>query len=428
DWSIENILTKGEGQTLDRASWKNLLNEMKRLGFRIVQTEWHHSRFKPQGTGAARSVITATLHAKKEGSSETLIIKGDLHVEWKMRASEEKKPRVNVIDAREMSVLRRRGAPAFEEAMAIDFGDNSTAEFVVLVSDLDQDGLCDVLLLGPNLFLRNRGEWRFDREKLLADPIPNLRAGVVGDFNCDGRLDLLVANHEQVALYVADENNKFSTPCKTVEALVGVQFPSVISAGDIDGDGDLDAWLGQYKLPYVGGQMPTPFYDANDGYPSFLLLNDGKGSFVDATERSGLGGKRRRRVYSASFVDVDGDRDLDLITANDFAGIDIFANDGRGRFSDVTEALVDDRHCFGMSLTFGDYDLDGKFDIFITGMGSTTARRLDDLGLNREGFAMHAKMRQRMAYGNRMYLDRGATFRQPDFKDQVARTGWSWGT
>jgi len=40
---------------------------------------------------------------------------------------------------------------------------------------------------------------------------------------------------------------------------------------DVDGDSDLDVWLGQYKNPYDGGQMPTPYYDANDGNPAYLL-------------------------------------------------------------------------------------------------------------------------------------------------------------
>ena len=41
---------------------------------------------------------------------------------------------------------------------------------------------------------------------------------------------------------------------------------------------DLDIWLTQYRGAYSGGQMPTPYYDANDGHPSYLLVNDGKGS------------------------------------------------------------------------------------------------------------------------------------------------------
>ena len=52
-----------------------------------------------------------------------------------------------------------------------------------------------------------------------------------------------------------------------------------MTAGDIDNDGDVDLWIGQYKISYVGGQMPTPYFDANDGFPAFLLVNDGSGKF-----------------------------------------------------------------------------------------------------------------------------------------------------
>ena len=32
--------------------------------------------------------------------------------------------------------------------------------------------------------------------------------------------------------------------------------------------------------------MPTPYYDANDGWPAHLLLNDGSGNFSDANEQN----------------------------------------------------------------------------------------------------------------------------------------------
>ena len=88
--------------------------------------------------------------------------------------------------------------------------------------------------------------------------------------------------------------------------------------------------LGQYKVPYEKGQMPVPYFDANDGYPYHLLLNDGKGNFAAATEQAGLGRKRFRRVYSASLIDLDRDGDLDLIVVSDFHGIDAFENNRRG--------------------------------------------------------------------------------------------------
>jgi hypothetical protein len=81
-----------------------------------------------------------------------------------------------------------------------------------------------------------------------------------------------------------------------------------------------------------------------------------------------------------------------------------------------------------MSASFADYDLDGRLDFFVAGMASTTARRLEGLGMGRDDRPEMQEMRMRMALGNRMYLAGDAGWRQPEFYAQVARTGWTWGT
>jgi hypothetical protein len=187
-------------------------------------------------------------------------------------------------------------------------------------------------------------------------------------------------------------------------------------------------WLGQYKPAYAGGQMPSPFYDANDGYPSYLLRNDGAGHFTHATVEAGLEGKRFRRSYSGSLVDLDRDGDLDLLVVSDYAGVDLYHNDGTGHFADANDTLLGDRHLFGMSAAFADYDLDGRLDFFVAGMGSTTARRLDALGLARPDRPDITEMRMRMAFGNRLYLASDDGWHESAFASQVARTGWTWGT
>jgi hypothetical protein len=263
--------------------------------------------------------------------------------------------------------------------------------------------------------------------------------GVLADFTGDGRPDFFGAGAGPPILFVADAKGRFSTAARPIAAkAIGLEDPMTVTAGDIDSDGDLDVWIGQYKQPYMKGQMPTPYYDANDGYPAYLLRNDGDGKFTDITETAGLAKKRFRRTYSGSLVDLDGDQDLDLVVCSDFSGMDVYLNDGRGKFTDVTDTFVDHRHSFGMSLTFGDYNRDGRIDMFMAGMGSTTARRLDQLKLGRDKFPRHQKMRKAMGYGNRMLLaeqkktaggGRSITgFRQAPFNDQVARTGWSWGS
>ena len=165
----------------------------------------------------------------------------------------------------------------------------------------------------------------------------------------------------------------------------------------------------------------------NDGFPSVLLLNDGTGRFVEATVDAGLGGKRFRRTYSASFVDWDKDGDLDLMVVSDFAGIDLYLNDGTGKFTDITSHLGKERYSFGMSHSLADFNGDGFLDIYMVGMGSTTARRLASLGLGKKGFE-HLDAAPDMGYGNRLLLGNAkGRFKQASYNDQLARTGWSWG-
>lgn len=422
DWGIELGLTDGESHTLTHNEWGAFVQTIKEQ-YQLVESEWHHARFTPPSDSPATSTISMTLHLKQEASSESLIVRGKLEVEWKPRAGDEK-PVIASLDARDMQLLRRQGKPAFETAMTSPSGEGYSA---IIARDMNGDGLSELLVPGANVLLANQGNFRFQRLPLFEHASETIKVATMGDFTGDGRDDMLAANLESLLLYPADANGQFTLPPKTIDVVDDIDEPMVITAGDVDHDGDLDAWVGQYKTQYNSGQMPDPYFDANDGNRSYLLLNDGKGNFRDGTEAAGLAEKRRRRVYSAALFDMDVDGDLDLLVACDFAGLDVHENQGDGTFRDATADLVDEHHCFGMSLTFGDYDQDGKVDFFMTGMGSTTARRLDQLGLTRDEFPEHAKMRSLMGYGNRMYLARANQFLQPEFKDQVARTGWSWG-
>ena len=201
-----------------------------------------------------------------------------------------------------------------------------------------------------------------------------------------------------------------------------------LTAGDIDHDGDLDLFLAQYKLPYDGGQMPTPFYDANDGFPAFMLANDGQGNFSDVTVAAGLERNRWRRSFSASLVDLNGDTHLDLVVASDFAGLDLYTNDGRGRFRDVTEQRLPDRHGFGMAQVTSDFDANGSLDLLMIGMPSPTADRLDGQKLWHPQDHSERTMRGRMSSGNRLFLgEPGGVFRETPANRSLARAGWAWG-
>jgi hypothetical protein len=90
--------------------------------------------------------------------------------------------------------------------------------------------------------------------------------------------------------------------------------------------------------------------------PSYLLQNDGHANFADVTDAAGLGPKRWRRIYSASLADLNGDDHLDLVVVSDFAGLDIYQNDGSGHFKDVTRQSVAEPHGFGMAHALADFN------------------------------------------------------------------------
>ena len=276
--------------------------------------------------------------------------------------------------------------------------------------------------------MRNHGAQGFKREQLLSHwPGEISESALVADLTVDGQLDFLCVSARAMGLELLPgaADGRFSLPSFR-PGEVRVQNPSVITAGDIDGDGDLDLWLTQYLAPCTGGQMPTPYYDANDGPPSFLLINRGDGDFDDQTEVWGLAERRNRRSYAFSFVDLDNDDDLELVVVSDFAGADIYRNDG-DRFVDVRDAWLGEWHSLGMGHTFDDFDQDARLDLYMIGMSSTTARRLNRMEIRREDVGEPEGMRAAMAYGNRIYFRQGEGFGEPGFGDQVARTGWPWG-
>ena len=434
----------GREKTLDQTNWRILLSQFRQAGFEIVQTEWHHAKFYPADANAVRSTVNMTAHVRNATTDKRYIIKAALRVEWEPRTSSEYSPRIQTIDATGLKIIERTGESAFRIAHTIRPNAKKRGQLFrvvvpMFVYDLDRDGLSEIILPCMNSIYWNQGNWTFEPGRLFKHQRKGLMlAGVFADFTGNGRADFLGASTGNLVLYEAGAKGRFDTPPRVAASDIVFVNPLTVTAGDIDSDGDLDLWVAQYKPPYDQGQMPTPYYDANDGHPAYLLRNNGKGRFTDITETAKLAKKRFRRTYSSSLVDVDDDQDLDLVVCNDFAGLDLYLNNGQGQFIDVSDTHLDQRHSFGMSLTFGDYNRDGKIDLFMAGMGSTTARRLDQLKLGREEFPLHQKKRKAMGYGNRMYLavneetdNTGKVerkFRQAPFNDQVARTGWSWGS
>jgi hypothetical protein len=122
---------------------------------------------------------------------------------------------------------------------------------------------------------------------------------------------------------------------------------------DMDGDGDLDAYLIQSgDLRASGAGQPG----------NRLFRNAGDGTFTDVTE--GSGADDREYGMGVAVGDYDDDGDLDLYVTNVGRNA-LLMNDGAGRFTDVTDAAGVGGTAWSAGCAFVDYDRDGDLDLYV---------------------------------------------------------------
>jgi len=423
-------LTKG-GATWSQERFAQALGQWKADGWALKQSEWRHRRFDPQAEDGARSVFWISLHVVNTRLTKRGILRGDVEVQWQpTEITPENLASPKHIKLSGLEWLEREGAPAFKSANNQNIPPNDGNIFIdpLILTDFNTDGMVDVILGCKNRIYRNHGMGRFKSEKLCPNFDEVVFNVTLDDLSGDGVVDYIAIGHRGIYLIEGQPDGTFHGEAKMAwTAPEKVLDPMVMTTGDIDGDGDVDIWFSQYKLPYVKGQMPSPIYNANDGFPGYLLINDGSGNLSDHTAAAGLEAKRFRRSYSASFVDLDGNRDLDLAVISDFSGVDLFLNDGDGKFTDVTAKLVDNHYGFGMAHSFADYDANGKMDMIMIGMNSWTAERLISINLQPPTHRHYFDRLGDLTFGNRLYFGEGEKFKQRTMGDLVANTGWSWG-
>jgi hypothetical protein len=427
-------LGPGDGKPLDSKGWIEWLQQKKQQELRLIQSEWHHQKFEIGEDGSARSEVSLVLHVAHNRLPVRFVVEGVAKVTWSAERDNGGRPQPATIDASELKILRRKGQPAFKKWFTFDPTEqsgNTTGIHPLLLYDLNGDGLSEIIAAGCNAVFSTDRKGGFVGNVFLKHWQRAHETGVIADLDGDAIPDFATPSmNGDMLMYSGAAGGSFPHKPKGGTKSGGpLKQPTALTAGDIDHDGDVDLWVGQYRVSYFMGMMPSPYYDANDGFPAYLLLNMGGGKFAPRTPEAGLEKKRNRRTYTGSFIDLDDDHDLDLLVVSDFAGIDAYENNGKGVFKDITSSMVDERHLFGMSATFADYNLDGQLDFYVAGMGSTTARRLEAMKAGPKDAKDVQEMRMKMAYGNRMYLRSGKQrYEQPAFKDQVARTGWTWGT
>jgi enediyne biosynthesis protein E4 len=262
----------------------------------------------------------------------------------------------------------------------------------VAVIDYNNDAYQDIYVangLGqPNALFRNNKNGTFT-EVANAAGVADRGQGTglaVGDINNDGCDDLYVGNGSTVGDGLDSNDGPdrlYLNNCRGVFVDIAARagifeegFTSSVAMADYDGDGDLDIMVGRW--------IDFDFNPANAGRdvvpaaPSHLYRNNGNLTFTDVTAEANV--VTAYNTWSIAWLDYDDDADVDLFLGTERGPIDVFRNNGNGRFTKVTQQSGD-LSAYGawMGLTVGDYDGDGRFDLFGTNISDLRITRSPSL-------------------------------------------------
>ncbi|HTG35172.1 MAG TPA: CRTAC1 family protein [Thermoanaerobaculia bacterium] len=304
----------------------------------------------------------------------------------------------------------------------------------VVMFDFDGDGDEDLFFVdGGSLpgytgeparsrLFRNDGNGHFtdwtERSGLRVTTYGN--GGTAGDIDGDGDLDLFVAGFGAEQLFRNNGDGTFTDV--TVQAGVGNPLWSAAAAfADADNDGDLDLLVVDYvdfkltdnkvcgdpKRNLRGYCHPDVF----NPQPVRFFRNLGNGTFEDATQASGLAAAIGPGL-AVAFGDIDNDGWQDFYVANDNKPNFLFRNKGNGTFEDISvlsgTALGDTgRPEAGMGVDMGDYDGDGLLDIVVTNYELETNALYRNLG---GGAFVDSRSVARLAEPSLMFLAFGITW------------------
>jgi hypothetical protein len=201
------------------------------------------------------------------------------------------------------------------------------------------------------------------------------------------------------------------------------------AAADYDCDGWLDIYFCLYAFYQGTGQYryPSPYFDANNGPPNFLLRNNRDGTFRDVTAECGLNQNNTRYSFCCGWNDYNRDGWPDLYVVNDFGRKNLYRNNGNGTFTDVAaHAGVEDVGA-GMGVCWFDFDNDGAQDLYVANMWTAAGERISAM----ENFKPDAPEGVRALYrkhaiGNSLFRHRGIDFENVTNSSGAGIGHWSW--
>ncbi|MDJ0557059.1 MAG: FG-GAP-like repeat-containing protein, partial [Microcoleaceae cyanobacterium MO_207.B10] len=174
-----------------------------------------------------------------------------------------------------------------------------------------------------------------DSEQSLGDSYS--RDVSLADLDGDGDVDAFVANFGQAnKVWENDGSGNFTDSGQSL----GNNYSYGVSLADLDGDGDVDAFVANHH-----------------NQPNKVWENDGSGNFTDSGQSLGSSNSLDVRL-----ADLDGDGDVDAFVANHGQAHKVWENDGSGNFTDSGQSLGNN-YSYGVSLA--DLDGDGDTDAFV---------------------------------------------------------------
>ena len=226
----------------------------------------------------------------------------------------------------------------------------------------------DMYRAEPMLLYHNNGNGTFTEVSAKAGLSKVLGKGMgvaVADYDDDGLQDIFIANDNDRNLLL---HNLGSGKFKETGMEGGIAY---------NGDGRQISGMGADFRDFDGDGEPDILMTGLRGETFELFRNTGKGSFEDASSKSGLLGLSRPwSGWSCGLADLDNDGWLDIFIA--CGGLDekepqqnrVLRNSGSGRFSDVSadagaEFAVSRVH---RGVAFADFDNDGRIDAAVTSM------------------------------------------------------------